>query len=322
MKVAGGPPVRVKFLVEGEEEIGSVNLEPVVRAHRDRLACECIALSDTAKLDDETPAITYGTRGLVYKEIRVYGPSADLHSGSFGGSIANPANELARIIASLKGADHRVAIPGFYEDLRQLSNADRAELDALPFDEQAYLRSLGSPALVGEADFTPLQRRWCRPTLDVNGLFSGFMGAGAATIIPSWAGAKLSMRLVPDQDPKRIAAAFDDAVRRAAGPSVRVEIDTHATARPYLCPVDSPGAKAAARAVEAGFGRSPAFVREGGTLPILPMFKELLGADSLMMGFALPNCNAHSPNEFLVLNDFYAGIRTAAHFLAAAADIA
>ena len=312
-KVSGGLPVRVKFLIEGEEEVGSVNLGPLVRAQRDRLACDHIALSDTAKLDDETPAITYGTKGLVYKEIRLHGPSADLHSGSFGGIVANPGNVLAGVIASLKDSDHRITIPGFYDDVLDLTPEELSQLEKLPFDEQSCIRSLGSPTAVGEAGYGMLQRRWCRPTLDVNGLFGGYMGAGAATIIPAWAGAKVSMRIVPNQDPKRVGQAFDAAVRKAAGPDVRVDIDTHASAAAYVCPIDSPGTRAAARAVEAGFGRAPVFIREGGTLPILPMFRAILGADSLMPGFALPNCNTHSPNEFLVLHDFYAGIRTSAH---------
>jgi acetylornithine deacetylase/succinyl-diaminopimelate desuccinylase-like protein len=320
-KVAGRLPVRVKLLIEGEEEIGSVNLEPLVRAQRDRLACDYVALSDTAKLDDDTPAITYGTRGLVYKEIRVYGPSADLHSGSFGGSVANPGNALARILAALKDDRQRVTIPGFYDDVAELGATERKQMDRLPFDEPAYLRSLGSAALVGEAGFSTLQRRWCRPTLDVNGLFGGYMGAGAATLIPAWVGAKVSMRIVPKQNPRKISEAFDAAVRKLAGADVRIEIDTHSLAAPYLCPIDSPGAQAAARAITAGTGRAPAFIREGGTLPILPMFKDILGADSLMIGFALPNCNAHSPNEFFVLEDFYAGIRTSAHFLQTLAEL-
>ncbi|MFH0981433.1 MAG: dipeptidase [Planctomycetota bacterium] len=320
-RVAGRLPLRVKFLIEGEEEIGSANLEPLVRARRERLACDYIALSDTAKFDEETPAITYGTKGLVYKEIRVYGPAADLHSGAFGGTVANPGNVLARIIASLKDADHRITIPGFYDDVSDITPAESAQMQRLPFDEQAYLRSLGSLTLVGESGSTTLQRRWCRPTLDVNGLFGGYMGPGAATIIPAWVGAKVSMRLVPNQDPEKIGAAFDAAVRRAAGPDVRVEIDTHGSAAAYVCPIDSPGARAAARALEAGFGRAPVFIREGGTLPILPMFKAILGADALMMGFSVPNCNLHSPNEFMVLDDFYAGIRTAAHFLKALAEV-
>ena len=312
-QVAGKLPVRVKFLIEGEEEIGSVNLEAVVRRHKERLACDYIALSDTGKLNDETPAITYGTKGLVYKEIRVYGPSADLHSGSFGGSIANPGNVLARIIASLQDSNLRVTIPGFYDDVLEMSSAELAQMNKLPFDEEAYLRSVGSPTLVGEAGFTTVQRRWCRPTLDVNGLFGGYAGSGASTIIPAWVGAKVSMRVVPNQDPEKIAEAFDVMVRKVAGSDVRVEIDTHAVAAAFVCPIDSPGIRASARAIEAGFGRAPAFIREGGTLPILPMFKDILKADSLMLGFAVPNCNLHSPNEFLVMDDFHAGIRTSAH---------
>lgn len=312
-KVAGKPPVRVKFLIEGEEEIGSVNLEPLVRSRQERLACDYIALSDTVKLDEETPAVTYGTRGLLYKEIRVYGPSVDLHSGSFGGTVANPCNVLAGIVASLKDARQRITIDGFYDDVREITPAEAAQMKVLPFDEEVYLRSLGSPTLTGEAGFGTMERRWCRPTLDVNGLFGGYAGAGASTIIPAWAGAKVSMRLAPNQDPKKIGQAFDAAVRKAAGPDVRVEIDTYSCAEAFVCSIDSPGAQAAARALQAGFGQAPAFIREGGTLPILPMFKDVLGADALMLGFALPNCNMHSPNEFLVMEDFHAGIRTWAH---------
>lgn len=320
MKTAGRLPVRVKFLIEGEEEIGSPSLAPLVESQRQRLACDYVVISDTSKFSADTPAITYGTKGIVYKEIVITGPKLDLHSGSFGGTVDNPGNALARVVAGLKDEDQRITIPGFYDDVQPISPQEQAAITALPFDENQYLKATGSPALCGEAGYTTLQRRWTRPTLDVNGLYGGFAGQGASTIIPARVGAKVSMRIVPDQDPHKISRAFDQAVRTLAPPGVRVEIREHATAPAYVCPIDSPGMKAATAALEAGFNKPPVLIREGGTLPILPLFRSVLGAESLMMGFCVPNCNAHGPNEFLVLDDFFCGIRTSAwlmHLLAA-----
>lgn len=315
MKVAGDIPCHAKYLVEGEEEIGSPNLEEVVRKHRDRLACDYVALSDTPKFDALTPAITYGTKGLVYKEIRLTGPRQDLHSGSYGGTITNPGNALAAILSSMRDIHNRVTIPGFYNNVRELTEAERANLAKLSFDETAFRAFTGSPVLDGERGYSTIERRWARPTLDVNGLFGGFVGEGASTIIPSKMKAKVSMRIVPDQDPAHISAAFDQAVKDVAPEGVKVEIVTHASCAAYLCPLDSPGMAAASEAAKAGFGVDPVFIREGGSLPILPLFKEVLGADSLMMGFCDPECNAHGPNEFLALDDFQRGIKAAAHLL-------
>ncbi|HUU83939.1 MAG TPA: dipeptidase [Phycisphaerae bacterium] len=314
MKTAGKLPLRLKFLIEGEEEIGSPNLGALVESHRERLACDYVVISDTAKFSTDTPAITYGTKGMVYKEIIVTGPKTDLHSGSFGGTVDNPANVLARIVAGLKDADQRVTIPGFYNDVQSISPQEQAAIDALPFDENDYLQSTGSPALSGEAGFTTLQRRWTRPTLDVNGLYGGFMGQGSSTIIPARVGAKVSMRIVPDQDPAAISEAFDRAVQALTPPGVRVEVRELATAAPYVCPIDSPGMRAAIAAVEAGFNKRPVLIREGGTLPILPLFRSVLGAESLMMGLCVPNCNMHGPNEFFALDDFFCGLRSSACF--------
>jgi acetylornithine deacetylase/succinyl-diaminopimelate desuccinylase-like protein len=315
MKVAGGLPVRVKFLIEGEEEIGSPNLEKLVRDHRERLACDYVAISDTPKLNAATPAITYGTKGLIYKEIIITGPKQNLHSGQYGGTLTNPGNALAVIIASLRDADNRVTIPGYYDDVRELTDEERARLQELPFSEADYLASMGAPSLEGEKGYGTLERRWARPTLDVNGLFGGFTGEGASTIIPAKVLAKVSMRIVPDQNPDRIAKAFDEAVHAATPRGVRVEIVDHAGCAAYCSPIGSPGMTAAAEAVEAGFGQQPVFIREGGTLPILPLFKEVLEADSLMMGFCTPDCNAHGPNEFFRLTDFHNGTKTAAYFI-------
>lgn len=319
-KTVGKLPLRVRFLIEGEEEIGSPHLGDLVRSHKDRLKCDYVVISDTAKLDDNTPAVTYGTKGLIYKEILLTGPRQDLHSGAFGGTVRNPANVLAGIIAGLTDADGRVTIPGFYDDVQPISEAENAAIKALPFDENEYLKQTGSSALFGEKGFSTIQRRWARPTLDVNGLFGGYMGKGSSTIIPARAGAKVSMRIVPNQDPERISQAFDAAVRKLAPSGVGLEIHTHANAAAYMCPIDSPGMQAALEAIEAGFGVKPAMMREGGTLPILPLFRDVLGADSVMMGFAVPNCNLHGPNEFFGLNDFFGGIRSSAHFFRAMAS--
>ena len=316
MKVAGRLPIRVKFLIEGEEEVGSPNLERVIKENRGRLACDYVALSDTPKFNADTPAITYGTKGLIYKEIVVTGPRQDLHSGSYGGTLANPGNALTEIIASFHDADRRVTIRGFYDDVRPLSQSEKTKLAELPFDEEAYRVSMGAPALAGEKGYSTLERRWARPTLDVNGLFGGFTGEGASTIIPAKVCAKVSMRIVPDQDYKQISKAFDDAVLANAPKGVKVSVHTHAACAPYVAPTDSLGMTAAADALAAGFGKRPAFIREGGTLPILPLFKEVLGADSLMLGFCSPECNAHGPNEFFALADLRDGTRSAAHFLA------
>ncbi len=320
MKTAGLPPIRMMFLIEGEEEVGSAHLGELVRANRKRFACDYVVLSDTAKLDAATPALTYSTRGIVYKQIDITGPSKDLHSGTFGGTIANPINELAAIVASLHDRDGRITIPGFYDDVRELTAAERKTLNRAPFDERAYLEQLGSPAAAGERGYTTIERRGCRPTLDVNGICGGYIGEGGATIIASRAFAKVSMRIVPDQDPAKISDAFDRAVRAACPPTVRLTIQTFSQCPAYVCPLDSAGVRAALRALERGYGKPPGLIREGGTLPILPLFKSELGADSLMLGLCMPDCNAHSANEYFDTEDLYAGARSAAALIEELAD--
>lgn len=315
MKVTGKLPTRVKFLVEGEEEIGSPNLEKLVDTQKDKLACQYVALSDTPKFNDEIPAITYGTRGLVYKEVVFTGPKQNLHSGSYGGTLLNPGNALAALIASFHDADRRVTIPHFYDDVRELSPGEREQMRKLPFDEKGYLAAMGAPSLVGEKGYSTMERRSIRPTLDVNGMMGGFTGAGASTVIPAKVMAKVSMRIVPDQTRDKISKLFDECVRSRVPSDVRVEIHTHSTADPYVAKLDSPGMKAAERAMAVGFGRAPVYIREGGTLPILPMFRRMLGAESLMIGLCHPDCNAHGPNEFFAVEDFHRGIKTAAQFL-------
>lgn len=318
-KAAGKLPIRVKFLIEGEEEIGSPNLESVVRQHKDRLACDYVVLSDTPKFDMTTPAITYGTKGLIYKEIILTSPKQNLHSGSYGGTLTNPGNALAVIIASLRDAKNRVTIPGFYDDVRPLTDDERKRMADLNFNEKDYLAAMGAPSLEGEEGYSTLERRWARPTLDVNGLLGGFTGAGSSTVIPSRAMGKVSMRIVPDQDPKKISQAFNEAVKKAAPKGVRLEILEHASCSAYVAPMNTPGMAAAAEALKLGFGKAPVFIREGGTLPILPMFKQVLGAESIMMGLCMPDCNAHGPNEFFHLSDLHNGTKSAACFVEALA---
>lgn len=308
-------PVNLKFLIEGEEEIGSPHLAALIEKERNRLRCDHVLISDTGMYAAGWPTITYGTRGCLLKEIRVYGPKHDMHSGSFGGTIANPAHVLARIVAGLHDAHGRVAIPGFYDDVVELSPAERDRLRALPLDVDAYLADVGSPAIVGEAGFSTNERRWIRPTLEVNGIYGGFTGAGSSTIVPASAGAKISMRLVPEQRGEGIGAQFDAAVRGLCPDTVRLEILSRGHADAYVAPTDSREMAAAEEALRTVFGRNVALIREGGSLPILPMFRKLLGADSLLIGFAHPNCAAHGPNENIILEDLDRGAEAIVHLL-------
>jgi acetylornithine deacetylase/succinyl-diaminopimelate desuccinylase-like protein len=305
-------PVNLKFLLEGEEEVSSPHLVPFVQEHLDLLKCDHILISDTGMYEEGWPTITYGTRGLLYKEVRLTGPKHDLHSGSFGGSLANPANVLAALIASFHDANGRVTIPGFYDDVVEASAAERAQLKSLPFDEAKYAADIGVAALTGEKGYTANERRWIRPTLDVNGIYGGFMTEGANTIIPKGAGAKISMRLVPNQSGEKLSAIFDQTVRERLPKTVRVEILNHGHADAYMAPLESKPMQAARKAFKEAFGKDPAFIREGGSLPILPKFKKLLGADSLMLGFAGPNCNAHGPNENQCISDLDNGAEAVA----------
>lgn len=310
-KDTGKPwPARVKLLIEGEEEIGSKHLPKLIESNREKLACDYVLISDTSKLNADTPALTCSTRGLVSKQITVEGPTHDLHSGVYGGAVANPANVLAMIIASLHDAQRRVTIPGFYDDVAKLSAEERRILASHGISDADLLAATGSQTPYGEEGFGSAERCGVRPTLDINGMLSGFTGEGSATIIPASAMAKISMRLVAYQKPDKISAAFDEAVRHAAPPAVRVSVTTGSMCEAYLCPPDSPGMQMARQALADGFGRQPVLTHEGGTLPILPLFKKLLGADSLLMGFAMPNCNLHSPNEFFHVRDFELGVRS------------
>lgn len=312
MKTAGSLPVNVKFCIEGEEEVGSPNLADTVKTHQDRLACDYVVIHDTAQFGKDVPAVTSATKGLVYKEVILTGPKKDLHSGSYGGAVANPAIELSKLIAGFKDADGRVNIPGFYDRVKDMTADEIKMMRSLPYSEAEFLKDVGSPKIFTEKGYDALQCRWSRPTLDVNGIYGGYMKEGSSTIIPSFAGAKVSMRLVPDQKAAEIERLFEVSVKKRVPDTVQCEIKSHAACDPYLADVKSAGMIASRKAVAMGFGKEPVLIREGGSLPILPMLKAVLGADSLMLGYCQPNCNAHSPNEFFHVRDFEAGMRTSA----------
>jgi acetylornithine deacetylase/succinyl-diaminopimelate desuccinylase-like protein len=308
----GRLPVNVKYVFEGEEESSSVHLDAWLTAERERLSADVAVISDTGFFEGNLPAITLSLRGIMYAQIDVVGTAVDLHSGSYGGAVQNPANALAQILAGLKGPDGRVRIPGFYDDVVPLSDADRASLAALPFDEAAYQAKLGLPALLGEVGYTTLERRGVRPTLDVNGLWGGFAGEGSKTIIPASAHAKVSCRLVADQDPDRIFEAFSAFVEEIAPPGVATSVRFLGGGRPSLTPIDHPATRAAARALEATFGRAPVYIRAGGSIPVCASFTSILGLPVVLLGFTPPDDNAHAPNEWMDLRNYETSIRTIA----------
>jgi len=306
----GKLPVNIKYLFEGEEESGSVNLDRWLAANRERLAADLVVISDTGFFEGNLPAITVGLRGLMYAQIDVLGTAVDVHSGGFGGVVENPANALAQIIAALKGPDGRIRIPGFYDDVVALTNAERAAMAALPFDEEAFRSRLGVPALVGEVGFSVLERKGARPSFDVNGIWGGFMGEGSKTIIPAHAHAKVSCRLVTAQDPERIFELLQGYVAEIAPPGVTTTVRQLGGGRPSLTPQDHPATQAAARALEATFGAAPVYVREGGSIPVCASFESILGLPVVMLGFTQPDEQAHAPNEWIDLTNYETGIRT------------
>jgi acetylornithine deacetylase/succinyl-diaminopimelate desuccinylase-like protein len=314
LAVTGALPINVRYLFEGEEESSSVHLDRWLETNRERVAADVAIISDTGFFEGNIPSITVGLRGMMYAQIDVVGTAVDLHSGGYGGVVQNPANALATIIAALKGPDGRIAIPGFYDDVAPLSDEDRSHFAALPFDEDAYLARLGLPELFGETGFTTLERRGGRPTLDVNGLWGGFQGEGSKTIIPAHAHAKISCRLVPNQDPDRIFDALREFVAQVAPPGVTTTVRLLGGGLPSVTPVDHPVTQAAARALAATFGRAPVYVREGGSIPVCASFESILGQPVVLLGFAQPDSHAHAPNEWMDLGNYETGIRTIIRF--------
>ncbi|MBD3298831.1 MAG: dipeptidase [candidate division Zixibacteria bacterium] len=316
MQADGGPPCNVKFIIEGEEEVTSHNLEKWVGAHTDLLKCDHIVISDSAQFARGYPAICYGLRGICYMEVFLKGPAMDLHSGEFGGAVTNPCNALARIIAQLHDPETgKITIPGIYDDVVELTKEEREEFAKLPFDEPGYKKHLGVDALPGEQGFSVLERVWTRPTCDVNGITGGYTGKGAKTVIASEASAKISMRLVPNQDPDKIQQAFEDYIRTLCPPGVTVRFENHGKAKPALVPTDSPALSIARNALEKGFGNKTVLMRGGGSIPVVETFQDKLGVGSLLVGYGLPDDNLHSPNEKFSLEDYHRGIKTAAYLV-------
>ncbi len=304
-------PLNLRFIFEGEEESTSVSLPRWLEANRDRLSAEAVVISDTGFFEGNVPAITTSLRGMLYAQIDVVGSPVDLHSGGFGGAVQNPANALARIITALKADDGTVLVPGFYDDVVPASREERFEISCLPFDEEVFRRQTGVPSLVaGEPGFSVLECMGIRPTLDVNGIWGGFTGEGSKTIIPAHAHAKVSCRLVPDQDGDALFERFRDYVVEVAPKGVQVEVRNLGTAKPLRTNTDNRVSQAAARALEATFGQPPVYIRSGGSIPVASLFDSMLGLPVVMLGFTNPDDNAHAPNETMVLLNYETGLRT------------
>ncbi len=308
LKKGGSLPVNIKLLIEGEEEVGSAHLDEFIRANKPMLSSNVVVISDSAMFDHGVPSICYSLRGMAYFQLDIRGTKSDLHSGVFGGAVANPAMVLAQVLAQMKDRSGRIKIPGFYDHVRPLSDTERAGWKKLPFNERKYRKDLGAPKLFGETGYTTLERVWARPTFEVHGLLSGFTGEGAKTVIPAVAMAKVSMRLVPDQHPDAIAKIFDAYVKKIAPKTVELTVTRMHGGKPWITEYDNPFIQAAARAIEKGFGKSPVFCREGGSIPVVSTFQEELGVPTVLFGVGLPDENAHAPNERLDLSNFHNGV--------------
>jgi acetylornithine deacetylase/succinyl-diaminopimelate desuccinylase-like protein len=314
IKTMGALPLNVKFLLEGEEEIGSDNLEKFIQARKDLLKCDCILISDTNQYAPNTPTITYGLRGLLYMEVEVTAANRDLHSGSFGGSVANPINELAKIISKLHDKNGKVTIPEFYKNLLPVSKKEKDNFKRLKLSDKNYAKDLGVKELQGEKGFTTLERLWIRPTLDCNGIVGGFIDKGAKTVLPSKALAKISMRLVPNQNPEKIAKDFAKHIKSLAPKSVAVEIRKMHHGLPAVAPLNGNGIKAASAALKKAFGKETVYTREGGSIPVIVDFMKQLKAPAILIGFGLDSDDIHSPNEHFWLSNFEKGLFTSTYF--------
>jgi acetylornithine deacetylase/succinyl-diaminopimelate desuccinylase-like protein len=307
-------PCNVKFMIEGEEEIGSVNLGNWCQDNKDMLKADIILVSDTSMIGQDTPSITIGLRGLAYVEVEVTGPNRDLHSGLFGGAVANPANILAKMIASLHDENNRVTIPGFYDDVLEVSPEERADMARAPFNLNEYKKALDIEEIHGEAGYTTMERTGIRPTLDVNGIWGGYIGEGAKTVLPSKAYAKISMRLVPNQNHEKIAQLFKKHFESIAPKSVKVKVTPHHGGQGYVAPTNTPAYKAASKAIEDVYGVKPVPFRSGGSIPIISTFEQVLGIKSILLGFGLESDAIHSPNENYPLEQFFRGIEVIPRF--------
>ncbi len=315
MNTTGKLPLNVKFLIEGEEEAGSNHLDDFIKNNTELLKCDTVLVSDTEWFADGLPSICYALRGIAFLEITVTGPNRDLHSGTFGGGVDNPLNVLGWLIAKLKDRYGRITIPGFYDNVLPLTNEEREAFKKLPHDEEEYCRDLGIEQTYGETGYSTLERVWARPSLDLNGIYGGYTGEGAKTILPSYAKAKISMRLVPRQDHAEISQKAVDYLKEICPPTVKLDVEVLHGGNPVLMPIDSKSIKVAMESLRDAFGTEPVFMREGGSIPIVGVFDEVLHAPTVLMGMGLPGDNIHSPNESFSIDNFYGGIKAAAYFL-------
>ena len=314
LKTDGTLPINIKIIFEGEEEIGSENLGEFISSHKELLKAEYVVISDTEMYEKGKPAICYGLRGLCYMQIDVTGPNRDLHSGTYGGAVENPINALAKIISQLKSDDGKILIDGFYDDVTDLTEEERKELNKLATDENQFKKDLDVKSLTGEKGYTLVERLTARPTLDCNGIWGGFQGKGTKTVIPSEAGVKISMRLVPQQNPEKIAELFKKYIEKISPDTIKVKVSYLHGGKPSVTSINSPAIKAAMSALKKGFETEPVFIKDGGSIPIVSTFKDELGADAILMGFGLPDDNIHSPNEKFELENFYKGIISVCYY--------
>jgi len=306
----GNLSCNIKFMIEGEEEVGSKHLATFVKENKAKLNCDVILISDTSIISNSSPSITVGLRGLSYMEVELTGPNRDLHSGVYGGAVANPVNALCKMITSLKDEKNRITIPGFYDDVVDLSKEEREEMARRPFDLDEYKKDLDINEVEGEEGYSTIERVGIRPTLDVNGIWGGYTGEGAKTVLPSKASAKISMRLVPNQNSDKITELFTKHIKSITPPAMKIKVTAHHGGEPSVTPTDSVAYKAATKAFEEAWGKSPIPSREGGSIPIVALFKEVLGSDTVLLGFGLDSDAIHSPNEHYGLFNFYKGIET------------
>jgi acetylornithine deacetylase/succinyl-diaminopimelate desuccinylase-like protein len=314
LKTSGTLPLNVKVMIEGEEEVGSVNLWEFVQKNRERLKADALVVSDTSMLAKGVPSITYGLRGLNYYQIELTGPAQDLHSGVFGGAVPNPLTILCETIAKLHDKNFRVTVPGFYDDVATLSRQERKALNSLPWKEKEFRKTVGAPGLDGEKGFTIVERLWTRPTLEVNGIWGGYMGEGAKTVIPSKAYAKISTRLVPKQEPAKIAKLVEKHIRKLLPKSVTCKFEVLSTGKPWVAPYSNPIFQKAIHALESGFGKKAVFIREGGSIPFVTQMHDTFKVPCVLMGFGLPDENAHAPDEHIALENYFGGIKAVALF--------
>ncbi len=320
-KINGKFPINVKVLIEGEEEVGSVSLWDHVQKNKEKLKADALVVSDTSMLGKGVPSITYGLRGLNYYQIELTGPGRDLHSGVYGGAVPNPLTVLTELFAQIHDKNFRILVPGFYDDVAKVSSGERKSLNALPWKKRDFEKAVGAPEYVGEKGFTSVERLWIRPTFELNGIWGGYQGEGAKTVIPSKAFAKFSTRLVPDQDPHKVARLVEKHIRKLLPKTVTCKFDTLSTGKPWTAPHHAPIFTKAQTALQKGFGRRAVFIREGGSIPFVTQMHDTFKVPCVLIGFGLPDENAHAPDEHLALENYFGGIKAIAHFYADLASL-